>query len=134
MKKPLTTSGCAQLSMLILMATCGLPAMADWELMVDSAEAKFMVDKSTLEIEGKTRRVWQLQELKALNDAGILSTRTRVEYDCGGKRVRILELYGHDQAMAAGDVIARVTTPQPWSKIKAKSAFGTISTVLCKLK
>ena len=48
---------------------------------------------------------------------GALSVRTQNEYDCEGKRVRTIDMSGHSNLMASGDILFSMETDKKWRSV-----------------
>ena len=55
---------------------------------------------------------------------GALSLRSQYEYDCEGKRVRDIDMSGHSDLMASGDILFFMTGDEKWKYVELfDSAF-----------
>ena len=109
-------------------------AASTWELAASSPQAKVFIDRQTIEIDGNSRRVLQLQEFATRTEMGFKSVVGHTEYDCATRQVRLLDFVSYEGSMGAGEQVARLRSPQPWAKVQTKSIFGLTLKSLCSAK
>ena len=74
--------------------------------MSETDTATIYIDPTTISKEGKLRKTWSLTNWKKRGLDGVMSTRTRAEYDCDGEeRRRIIWVSTHSASMAAGEIL-----------------------------
>ena len=126
-----------QLSALLLFVSTG--ACADWvqiRSIADTATEVF-IEPSSIRQSGPMsimRRVWEIRNFSPDASNQVLSTKTRMEYDCKDRRLRVLEQSQFSAHWARGEPLPGLGTdiqPSPWSDIAAGSVMATIFSQVC---
>ena len=120
---------------LTLFSTC---AMAKWTTVGKSEGATgFTVyaDKSSAKKTGNLSQMWALFDFnskRTTKQFKYLSYKQRVEYDCGGKKDRILEYSLHSKHMGQGGAIYKYSKPSPWQAVAPDSVAEDLFEIACK--
>ncbi len=114
-----------RLAGLLLAALAGL-AHADWTLVESEAGIyRAYADRDTLRRHGGSASMQGLYDF-ARGDftpegRALRSTSVHREYDCEGRRVRLLAHVDHAGAMGTGDAVSAVTRTGRWEPVLAAS-------------
>ena len=81
------------------------PAGAGWLKMGEVADAVLFVDPATLRKEGAYSRVSTLDDLKVAGPGGEISLTFVREFDCRGRRVRVIDAEAYSGPMATGRIL-----------------------------
>ena len=93
---------------------------AKWELLGTTAANGGMdmyVDRATIRRSGNLAQMWALWDFKAARSfegKQFLSVRSNYEYDCAGKRMRMLSTRGFSNQMGRGSVVASSDSALAW--------------------
>ena len=117
------------LTALLMLATA--PAWAEWVKVDETDEVLIYVDPATIRKDGNLRRIWEMQDLKARDSDGSLSRRALSEYDCKGKRLRLLSLSTHSGQMATGKIIITVSPSGKWDCAVPGTSGQTMLKFVC---
>jgi hypothetical protein len=105
-------------------------AWAEWVELNETEDTTFFYDPDTIRKDGNMRRVWRLQNLKQLNENGVMSRRIRVEYDCKQERFRILDLTSHSEPMARGTIVFNDVSGE-WTGIPPRTGAAIMLNLVC---
>ena len=89
----------------VLLAMATLPAEAAWLKMGEVADAVLYVDLATLEKTGRYHKIATLDDLKVAGPGGEISLSFVREFDCNGRRVRVVEAFAFSGPMASGRML-----------------------------
>ena len=106
-------------------------AWAEWVLYGETNTATLYFDPATIRKDGNMRRVWQLHDLKTLNEEGVMSRRFRSEYDCKNESWRIISRSNHSERMATGETLYSNSSAGDWSDIPPNTISATILNIIC---
>ena len=107
-------------------------AWALWINMGETDTSIFYVDPVSILKDGNLRKVWVITELKVRDSDGHISTRVRYEFDCKGEVYKYLALSTHSEPMAAGKIIATVSSPG-WNEIPPGTFGASILKIVCAM-
>lgn len=120
------------------MLTAG-PAWADWVRHGEEPWGVYYYDPATIKRDGNLARVWTLLNRKTSHPTPLglaLSSRVLLEFDCTRKRVRQLAYSEHSEAMAGGNTLGFIETPDGgitgWEDISRKTPAGLLLTIICR--
>ena len=86
------------------------PAWTEWTLVRGDEQFEFYSDPSTIRKKGNMVKMWSLNDYKVAQrtEEGkvYLSARHHGDYDCEGKRFRVLNFSYHSGQMAGGSVVS----------------------------
>jgi hypothetical protein len=94
-----------RLIMIVLLMTFTAPARAEWVKIAESTLRALYYNPAAINTKGSLRRVWSLQDNKQPGNKGELSSRYLSEFDCTGKRQRLLSFSAHAEPMGRGETI-----------------------------
>jgi hypothetical protein len=117
------------LTVLLLIAVN--PAWAKWVKGAETDEAVIYIDSAKIRKHGQLRRVWRLQDLKQRDPDGVLSRRGLQEFDCKGKRFRVLSGTGYGGSMGTGQALRSFDSATEWVDIKPDTPAEDILTRVC---
>jgi len=108
-------------------------ACAEWTAVAETPGGSFYLDYATLRKDGDHRRVMQLDNQKQRQPEGELSSIVLAEFDCKGKRSRMLELTNYADPMGQGKVLFRTGKDlvSPWAPIVAGTAVSLLAGAAC---
>jgi hypothetical protein len=118
-----------------LLIAVSLPAFAEWKLTEILADGSHLYyDPSTIERKGNLARVWELSDLRALNQVGRLSYRDLNEYDCSAHRHRNIRSESYLTHLATGapvDVDDKSSGDAEWYEYYPGSRAEKMGKVVC---
>jgi hypothetical protein len=89
-----------------LLLSAAAQAQVTFRLVGDDAQGvRYLLDIDRIETEADMRRFWVIRNLRARDEVGAISTRTRQEIDCAAKTVRDLFTVHHQGVNATGPII-----------------------------
>lgn len=71
----------------------------------DAQGVRYLLDIDRIETEADMRRFWVIRNLRARDEVGAISTRTRQEINCAAKTVRDVFTVHHQGVNATGPII-----------------------------
>ena len=107
------------------------PAWAEWEKVFEDDNTTEYIDSPIRAPERNRTKVWQMKNLKQRDEYGIMSIRTRFEYDCKEERRRILSMSSHSEPMAGGKTIDRASDPVNWQDMPPGTVGDKILKQVC---
>ena len=118
--------------LVLLLMVFALPASAEWVKYAESDETNAYYDPATIRVNGNFRRVWELQNLRQRDPAGVMSRRFFSEYDCREERHRLLSISTHSESMAGGRILLIDGSPSEWNHIPPNSPALRMFKILCR--
>lgn len=116
---------------LLLLLIAVDPAWAKWVKGAETDDAVIYLDAARIRKDGDLRRVWRLQDLKQRDSDGVLSRRGLQEFDCKGKRFRVLSGTGHEGSMGTGRTLRSFDSPTDWADIRPGTPAADILRRVC---
>lgn len=113
---------CLALSLL----ACAAPASAGWTYVDGGAGYDRYLDDDSIDRDGARVQVWELDNNEVADASGVMSLRSRTEYDCEARRYRIVHLSGHSQQMSGGEVLFSQSVDGQWRPV-APETLGEAS-------
>lgn len=108
---------------------------AQWTQLGRNENLRLFVDQTAIQRNGDIAQMWQLYDYITAQWAGaqvIYSVKNLVEYDCAGKRTRILGGSAYGEHMGQGKVIASESAPNAeWSPIPAGGTAENTWSIAC---
>lgn len=90
----------------VLLLSAAAQAQVTFRLVGEDAQGvRYLLDIDRIETEADMRRFWVIRNLRARDEVGAISTRTRQEIDCAAKTVRDLFTVHHQGVNATGPII-----------------------------
>lgn len=114
-----------------LLALVAAPAWAEWVRLAGSDTAILYIDPDSIRKDGNFRKVWEIADLKQRHKDGVMSLRTRSEYDCKEERSRFLAISHHSEPMAGGETLSSGDGVGPWTAIPPDSLAETSLKRVC---
>ena len=112
--------------------TLSASTLAEWTRVETAGENTFYIDYTSIRKDGNRRAVWEIQDLNQRSTKGVMSRRSRNEYDCNAEKNRILSISVHSESMAGGETLASGTASAPtWGDISPGSPFDRILKIVC---
>jgi hypothetical protein len=109
-----------------------LPACADWTY-VDGGEGyERYMDLDSVSREGRRVRVWEVDDNDQPDRSGVISLRSRTEYDCMTHMYRITHLSGHTSHMTQGQVVFSETVDAGWEPISPGTLGEASMHIVCE--
>ena len=107
-------------------------ASARWVEVGENKHMSLYIDPTTIRKDGNFRKAWQIQSLKERNKDGVLSRRTRNEYDCKNERTRFLSISTHSEPMANGMILFQGSSDSTeWDDIPPGTLAETVLKIVC---
>ncbi len=79
----------------------------------DAQGVRHFLDIDRIETEGDVRRYWRVQDLRARNEVGAMSTRTREEMNCSDRTIRNLFTVHYQGIKASGAIVITLANKSP---------------------
>lgn len=114
-----------------LLALVAAPAWAEWVKVAAIDKAHFYIDPASIRKDGNLRKVWMILDLKQRDKSGVMSLRTRYEYDCKEERERIIAASTHSGPMAGGETLMSDDGASEWKAIPPSSITSRILKIVC---
>ena len=103
-----------------------LPVSAEWTY-VDGGEGyDRYLDLDSMTRDGERVTVWEVDDNAGTDKSGVISLRSRTEYDCADRLYRIVHLSGHSSHMTAGRVVFSESVDGNWLPV-APDTLGEAS-------
>lgn len=130
-------------SLTALLCLSNGPAYAEWlEVEEDHGLRTVYVDSGSIHREGNLVQLWQLIDFRwmqgnqgfgpfSFGPDRFLSTKTYKQFDCGGKRVRLLEFIKFSLPMGTGTAAHGYVDEDNWLPVEAKSINQALWEVAC---
>ena len=115
--------------LIVLLMFSAAPTVAGWVTFSETETAVYYLDYETLRSDGGLRSIWTLLDRKTRDTDGPKSFRTLHQYDCIGKRWRILS-YTAFAGMNA-NVLASDHSPRDWSDVSSATMADIIFKLVC---
>lgn len=116
---------------------CGLllatQALAGWSQVVETEKSVYYIDVTTLRVNGTVRRIWVLNDRKAPDEDGDLSSRALVEFDCKEDRMRTLQIAHFTKNMATGKASGSKDEPDSWTYVAPRTSAQSSLKHVCQL-
>ena len=106
----------------LLLLLLAAPAWAGWKAVEDSAAGTIYADAATIMRSGDTARMWWLLDYKSFQrmvEVGYFSQKTQSEFDCAGRRARVLETSLRAEHMGEGKAVYADESPHDWEPLDA---------------
>ncbi len=117
---------------LIAALLCCQSAAAEWTKVGENIRGTaFYVDKETLESQGTSRRLWELESFREPTKQGISSIKVRREYDCARETVRYITYTAYSGKFADGDQLGVVNTPSAWDPVPGNPSGRAAYRMVC---
>lgn len=95
---------------------------AAWAYMGHLDGNAVLIDRTTIQLKKRNALVWMLTNYSTVTASQLLSTTTRLEFDCDQNKVRYLQIYGYEGQMQSGARLLTVEQPGQWVAVE----FGTV--------
>ena len=107
-------------------------ASADWMLVLTTKTETYYMDPSTVVKEGNLRRIWVIRNKNQRDKKGIISFRSKEEYDCANDRLRVLAFSSHSEPMAEGNTITDLSSHvENWREIPPRTVNDFLLKTVC---
>ncbi len=112
----------SRVPVLLALALAGGPAAAEWTAVGEANEiyAAF-ADKASIRRNGELASMHGLYDFRRRDTTpeglGLYSTAVLREYDCGGRRVRLLSAIDFSGHMGEGEPVSRSARPGRWESV-----------------
>lgn len=119
----------------LLLAVVSSSAMAEWVELGSDNTITIYADPATIHRQGSRVTMWDLgdfQTAEKFGDKSYLSVRQQQEYDCKGKRLRVLRATCHARNMGKGETICRISKPRHWEPVLPVSFDESMWEIACK--
>ncbi len=119
----------------VLLAVACSSAMAEWVEIGSDETTTIYADPATIHRQGNRAKMWDLGDFKTAEkseDKSYLSVRQQQEYDCKGKRLRVLRATCHAKNMGKGETICRNNKPRHWEPVLPVSFDESMWEIACK--
>ena len=107
-------------------------AAAEWTKVGENIRGTaFYVDKETIEAQGTTRKLWELESFREPTKQGISSIKVRREYDCGRETVRYITYTAYSGRFADGEQLGVVNTASAWDPVPGNPSGRAAYRMVC---
>lgn len=129
-------------SLITLLFLSSIPANAEWvavekDYLLPGLQTVY-IDPDTILREGNLITVWQLVDFKAMqggrSPTRFFSTKTHKQFDCVGKRVRLLAFTEFTDGMGTGEPTGGYVDKDTWLSVQPESITQALWEVICSKK
>ncbi|NCW78722.1 MAG: hypothetical protein EBV64_12355 [Oxalobacteraceae bacterium] len=107
-------------------------AAAEWTKVGENIRGTaFYVDKETIEAQGNTRKLWELESFREPTKQGISSIKVRREYDCAREAVRYITYTAYSGKFADGEQLGVVNNPSAWDPVPGNPSGRAAYRMVC---
>ena len=121
--------------LLILVLVSAAPAWAQWTQVGDDAKALTYADPATIRSRDHAATMTILLDFKNAQRAPYgpeyLSQKLQQEFDCNGRRTRVLERASYAGQMGTEDMVAMHEEAEDWKSVTARSAAEELWKIAC---
>lgn len=121
--------------LMVLLAVASSSAMAEWVEIGSDETITIYADPATLHRQGSKAKMWDLGDFKIaekFDDKSYLSVRQQQEYDCKGRKLRVLRAICHARNMGKGETICSNNKPRQWEPVLPVSFDESMWEIACK--
>jgi hypothetical protein len=108
--------------LVLVLAMAAGAGHAAWSYMGHLDGNAVLIDRATIQLVKRNALVWMLTNYSTVTANQLLSTTTRLEFDCDQNKVRYLRIYGYEGQMQSGARLLTVVQPGQWVAVE----FGTV--------
>jgi hypothetical protein len=112
----------------------GFSVQAEWTKYAEVEVATGYMDLSTIKKTSNGYRVWQITDIKEINNGGEASMKSLTEYDCQDEKLRKLQITGYSGHMGNGKITRREDIPSRWNYIAPESVGASGFELVCGKK
>jgi len=118
----------------LALTCCCAAAVAQWTpVMVDQMVITY-IDRSTLRGKGGLVKMWWLMDYQLVqiaDEKGYFSRLHHSEFDCKGRRARLLAVALLSQSMGLGDTVFEDTDPRKWGPVSDQPFQQALWDIAC---
>ena len=119
----------------VLLAMASSSAMAEWVEIGGDKTITLYADPATIHRQGNKVKMWGMGDFtiaEKFGDKSYLSVKQQQEYDCKGKRLRILLATCHSENMGRGASVCNDSKPHHWEPVLPVSFDESMWAIACK--
>ena len=109
-----------------------LPAQAEWTFVDGGDGVERYIERDSIDRNGVRVQVWEVDDSAEPDKFGVLSLRSRTEYDCRERLYRIVQLSGHSQRMSQGTVVFSETVNGQWKPVQPDTLGALSLEMVCE--
>ena len=109
-----------------------LPAQAEWTFVDSGDGVERYIERDSIDRNGARVQVWEVDDSAEPDKFGVLSLRSRTEYDCRERLYRIVQLSGHSQRMSQGTVVFSETVNGQWKPVQPDTLGALSLEMVCE--
>ncbi len=109
-----------------------LPAQAEWTFVDGGDGVERYIERDSIDRNGARVQVWEVDDSAEPDKFGVLSLRSRTEYDCRERLYRIVQLSGHSQRMSQGTVVFSETVNGQWKPVQPDTLGALSLEMVCE--
>lgn len=109
-------------------------ALAEWTVGGNSEGLTYYIDRDSIQREGDSALMWNLTDYEkpqGWQGQAFYSSKAQFEYDCIGRRTRVMEEAGFSEHMGKGAQTYTVHGPRDWATAKPGSVAETRLGIAC---
>lgn len=110
-----------------------LPASADWTYVDGGDGYERYLDLDSVSREGARVRVWEVDDNAQPDRSGVISLRSRTEYDCTTRMYRITHVSGHTSHMTQGRVVFSEAMDGNWEPVSPGTLGEASMQMVCEV-
>jgi len=115
-----------------------VPVYAEWVVLEKQYQPTGLetvsFDPNTIQRAGGRAALWHLTDIKWNSTTRFLSSKTHKEFDCGGSRVRVLQVIEFSRQMGTGRSTPGYIKNGGWQGIESHSADRALSSTACETR
>jgi len=120
----------------LMFAAVSTGVMAEWKQIGGDSSFSVFIDATLTTRTGDLVKMWDMTNYSASqqDEQGklYLSAKQQKEFDCKGKKLRVLTSIGYSEKMGHGDVMGQDFGPTMWSPISPESIGAALWVTACK--
>lgn len=121
--------------LIFLSGAAHLHAQAGWTAVAENDDIRVYANRATLLRQGDLVKMWSLFDYERAQDGKkgrYLSSQGLDEYDCAGRRSRLLIVSEHSGAMGRGKVLATDRTENEWEAVPETGLMSRLWALACR--
>jgi hypothetical protein len=108
------------------------PALAEWTRMDGNATTTIYIDTGAIRKSTDGRQAPFMMDRSTPDSEGVRSMIDVYEFDCAGKRVRLVQSTDFKGAMGTGAIVSANRTPLEWSDVLPATRLDVSLKSVCK--
>jgi hypothetical protein len=118
-------------SLVALLMSVSLPALASWTLLFETDSSFEFIDYSTIRKDGDNRTFWTMSNLKKLDNQGNWSSRQRQVINCKNETMTLLQYSAFAEMSLGGPVTHEVSNVNKTVHIAPQTFGANLMKIVC---